>query len=92
MSIWYLSVQATFVRYITVHIYLENEFLLSEAHRRLVPTFRRVNVAAQRTARRTIYGQKGGETVRPAHSRGTAATRSLFPENNTFNIKIDQTV
>lgn len=86
MSLWSPSTQATFVRDKTGYIYLENEFLLWGAHRRLVPTFRRVNVAEQRTARRTIYGQGGGEASGPAPSRGTAAKRYFIPENNSFNI------
>ncbi len=54
-----LSIRAAVVRHGKCASYLDNELPVSGAHRRLVSTFRRVDVAERQTARRTIYGQRG---------------------------------
>lgn len=54
-----LPVRAAVVRHHKYLSYPEYGYLVSGAHRRLVSTFRRVDVSDHQTARLTIYGHKG---------------------------------
>lgn len=72
------SIRIVIVKNIEIYITLKTERLVLGTHRRLVSTSRRVNVADQRTARRTIYGQKRAVRMDiPSPSYGTAVRCSF---------------